>query len=182
MPRPSPIAQSAPPPSSGDDIVDIVDPLWTASSIPWTWIVLLSLLLLAAAFAFAYFARRHATRGKAPASPEERAYQRIDSLAARRGSLAPNRCAFELSEALKDFLAEKFKDPVRYETSQEFLRRAASGDSALPDAAKDGLRQFLERSEEVKFGSPADAEARLEPLEELARRTIRLSTLVGQAK
>lgn len=178
------IAQASPsgPPAAAEDILDIVEPLWEGSSIPWGWIAALSLLVLALSAAAFLLLQRRAGRGGVLPSAEQRAEARFDSLARRKNELPPNRYAFELSEVLKDFLSEKFDDPIRYETAEEFLQRAAEGAASLPDAARDALRDFLGQAEEVKFGKPADAAARLGPLDGLARRIVTLSAIVGQAR
>jgi hypothetical protein len=185
-PRPFAIAQVPLPDSSAEaeglfDIVDLSDPVFEASSVPWGWIAGSIALLLALSLAAFLLLRRRAAGGRESVSPERRAEARFDALARSRSELPPNRCALELSEALKDFLSERFDDPVRYETAEEFLQRAAGGAASLPDPVRDALREFLAEAEEVKFGRPADAAAKLAPLDRLARRIVSLSALVGQA-
>jgi len=183
MPELSILSQSDPPRLPGDvELFDIVDPVLETSSFPWAFaFVLLALLLLAVAFA-SFFLGRYSRKAAARTPPEARALERLDRLAAARGSLEANRYAQELSDILKDFLAEKFGDPIRYETAEEFLARASEGSSSLPDAARHELKAFLEGAEAVKFAKLADAGERLGPLEELARQVVKLGVLVGQAR
>ena len=157
-----------------DDIYDIVvlapkESMWGTVF----WIVILALVLLLFAGLVWYFLRA-AARKSEEASPEEQASRRLRELAVRREEMEPNRFALSVSDALKDYLSEKFEDPVRYETTQEFLERSSKDESRLPRAARDSLREFLVSTEEIKFGNTPDAPERSEPLLDRAGMIVRL--------
>lgn len=140
------------------------------------WPLLLWILLsLAVLVGIALLARRllRSGRGRGPTlTPAELARRSFDR--AERESPAPNRYALLLSEAVKDYLASRFRDPVRYETSEEFLARASREGTHLPPTAQASLLEFLAAAEEVKFGRPGDAETRLQALSRRARELVAL--------
>lgn len=170
------LAQQTPP---TDDIYDIVvlapkDPVWPA----YFAIVILALVLVAVGVLVWWWLRK-SNRGNSPLSPEQRAEGRLGALRQQHGSLDPNKFALAVSETLKDYLGEKFDDPVRYETAQEFLQRVSRQRSRMPGAAQQELQQFLMLSEELKFGSTEGAEERTLPLLETAERIVGLCHAIG---
>ena len=155
------LAQQTPPP---DDIYDIVvlapkDPVWPTV----LGAALLLLFLIAIGIALWWWFRKSRNKS-AVLSAEQRVGRRLRELQQMQSSMDPNKFALELSEALKDYLAEKFDDPIRYETAQEFLNRVSRKRSRMPDAAQQELQRFLLASEELKFGNTDGAEDRTPPL------------------
>ncbi len=170
------LAQQSPP---DDDIYDIVvlapkDPVWPI----FLGIALLVLLLVAIGLAVWWWLRK-STRKADSLSPEARATEKLHHLKGRYGSLDANQFSLAVSETIKDYLAEKFDDPVRYETSQEFLSRVSREHSKMPDAAQQELAQFLSTAEELKFGNTDGAEERAFPLLDIAGRIVALCQTIG---
>lgn len=140
-----------------DDIYDIVVLAPKESLLPVIlWALLALVLLLLAGVALWWLLRR---RSRAPElSPRGRAIRRLHQFERREAALAPNAFAHGLSETIKDFLVESYGDPLRYETTEEFLRRSSTEDGAtVPEAARRELVDFLLLADEVKFGASPDA-------------------------
>ena len=113
------------------------------------------------------------------ASPSVRAGREFDEIERRRDELAPNAFALAVSETLKNYLAERFRDPVRYESTEVFLARLSREGTCLPPPAQEELQEFLTSAEEVKFGHRADAAASCQPLLKSARHLIGLCEAVN---
>lgn len=97
--------------------------------------------------------------------------------------MEPNRFAQELSDSLKDYLAERYGEPVRYETAQEFLRRSSEpGATFLPEAASEELRQFLNVAEEVKFGNTTHAASLTGSLLHRAKTVVELCDVINDVQ
>lgn len=159
------LAQQPPP---EDDIFDIVvfEPKDSQLGL-WIWIGVI-LLLLALGAIGAFLLIRKLSRKKQDLSPEGIVSRTLRDLSRRKGEMEPNEFSLAISDALKDYLVARFKDPVRYETTPEFLKRSSLEQSELPSDAQASLRQFLATSEAVKFGNLPDADERAEPLLGLA--------------
>ncbi|HQZ27197.1 MAG: hypothetical protein KA250_06485 [Verrucomicrobiales bacterium] len=162
-----------------DELYDIIvlapeRPIW-----PLVFYVVVGLILLGLMiWLICYFLKSHHSR-KTSESPTIKAVRILKRLEQSRSEIEPNHFSLSLSETLKDFLAETFSDPVRFETTQEFLRRIATESTRLPPAAQEGLKAFLLAAEEVKFGNPADAEMRTEPLLHQAKGVISLCSAIN---
>ncbi len=145
------------------------------------WPLLLSLVLALLIVAGAVWLVRHLLRHREPpaAPPQDRALRAFDRIERQQDELAPNRFALAVSDALKDYFAERFRDPVRYETTEEFLARLSREGTRLPSAAQQELRDFLAASEEIKFGNRPDASDRTRPLLKRARNLVGLCESVN---
>lgn len=177
---PSPLGRPSPADSAGtgsppaDDILDIV--VLAPRESAWgtvAWLLVIAILLVGLGILAWYLLRRFSSR-REDTSPEARASRRLRELAERHGEMEPNPFALAVSDTLKDYLVEKFKDPVRFETTQEFLARSSTGPSRLPRAARESLQEFLVSTEEIKFGNTSGAEQRTEPLLERAGMIVQL--------
>lgn len=136
--------------------------------------VVAGILLLVALLVWLIF--RFGKRKEPKLSPEVAARRRLHRIEAEKTTLAPNEMALEISDALKDYLQERYKDPLRFETAQEFLARYVQPDQfLLPAPVHQDLRSFVIMSEEVKFGNPPDAERKIRHLFQLAHNVIKLS-------
>ena len=174
------------PPESGasplPDIKDIAGP----DSMPslWETIGLFAGIAVGLAILFggAVLIFRAATRGRAVGlSPLQRARQKLDGLAALADTLPTNAFSVAVSDTLKDYLSQRFGDPVRFETSEEFLvRLSQTGATTLPPVTREAVVRFLGMADEIKYGRPRDAEGKKLPLLELARETI-TSSVAPQA-
>jgi hypothetical protein len=155
IPSPPFFAQAEVSPDQLYDIVVLAPdvPVWP------TVLYTLVALLVAGALAFAvwYFlsARRSPSKD---AGALARAAARIREIELKHDELSPNQFAIELSDTLKDFLSETFSDPVRFETTQEFLARIGREETRLPQAAQHELMEFLNAAEEIKFGNAPGSE------------------------
>lgn len=169
------------PPESGasplPDIKDIAGPdslpsLWETIGLFAGIVAGLALLVGAAVWIF-----RATSRGRtAGLSPLQQARQRLTELAAQADTLPTNAFSVAVSDTLKDFLSQRFGDPVRFETSEEFLvRLSQTGATTLPPATREAVARFLGMADEIKYGRPRDAEGKKLPLLELARETITAS-------
>jgi len=160
-----------------DELYDIVVPEPVFS--PWPWIAggILALIILGGLVWLVFFLLR---QRRQPAPPAEfRALVRLDRVERDRDTLPPNRFALAVSDILKDFLAERFSDPVRYETTEEFLRRIARDGSAMPEVVRRSLAEFLSHADEVKFANRPDAAVSSRNLPALAREILALCRSVG---
>ncbi|MDF1738095.1 MAG: DUF4381 family protein [Verrucomicrobiales bacterium] len=148
---------------AADELYDIVvlepiPPIWPQVF----WAVLGILLLAGICVAIWYFLKRK--NGNSEASALSKVKSRFVEIERGRGDLDANQFSLAISDALKNYLSEKFSDPLRYETSQEYLKRTSQLQNNLPEPARPLLANFLRESEEVKFGHTADADSKLLPL------------------
>lgn len=155
-----------------DDILDIVvlAPKESFTSVLfWLLVAILALIAMGVSIWLAF---RNRTQSQSSPPPEIRVAHALKQLRVAREQLEPNQFSLRTSSALKDFLTEKFGEPVRYETTQEFLKRSTEEGSQLPEAAKNSLLEFLVAADELKFGNLADADERTAPLLEKAGQVV----------
>lgn len=134
--------------------------------------VVIGLGILTALLVLLY--RRLSSRKAVALSPLARVQRRLDALSRDVDSLSANAFSVAVSDALKDYLSQRYGDPLRYETSEEFLQRLSrAGANALPMATRESVTAFLSVADEIKYGRPRDAEARKLPLLDQAREVIR---------
>lgn len=166
---------NAPPEGIYDIVVPTPEPSWMSI----IGVLALTLGVFAIIIGLILYLLRHrAGEAKGP-SPGHRAARELDRIDRARGEMDPNRFALAISEALKNYLAERFRDPVRYETTPEFLRRVSRSETPLPPAAVQELRDFLSAAEEVKFGRTADAAELAAPLMRNARQLVAICESVS---
>ncbi len=156
------------------DIKDIAGP----ETLPSLWEmvaliggIVIGLLLLGALI---YFLYRTLTRTrKIAAPPLTVARRRLDSLAEVIDVLDANAFSQGLSESLKNYLTDRFGDPIRSETTEEFLRRLSEARAnTLPTSLREKVATFLSVSDEIKYGRSSDAARHKLPLLELAREVL----------
>ncbi|MCB1232235.1 MAG: hypothetical protein KDN19_18435 [Verrucomicrobiae bacterium] len=160
------------------DIKDIAGP----ETLPSVWEtvaliagIVIGVLLLAALIYFLY--RKLVVTKKPPLTPLTIARRRVREIGGQIDVLESNAFSLALSDALKDYLSARFGDPLRYETSEEFLVRIASAqETALPGSVRDGVTEFLSVADEIKYGRPADGELRKQPLLEKAGSILGIET------
>lgn len=173
--------QAPDPNAAPDGIHDIFvpppEPAWGSM----IGVLLLALGVFAIVIGLILYLLRHRERGANGPSPGQRVMRELDGIDRLRADLDPNRFALAVSEALKNYLAERFDDPVRYETTPEFLRRVSQRESALPPAAVQELRDFLTTAEEVKFGRSAETAEQSVPLMRSARQLVAICESVSAA-
>lgn len=165
------LAQAVPaePPEGIYDIIvpEAERPLW-----PLFVYLAIALLLIAGLVWLVLFLLKSRDPLTQPGSPAQRARRELDSIERRRDELTPNAYALAVSEVLKDYLAGRFQDRVRYETTEEFLARLSGAGTRLPPAAQQALQEFLLSAEEVKFGHRANAASLCHPLLQQARQLV----------
>jgi hypothetical protein len=162
-----------------DELYDIVVLAPEKSVWPLVFFVIAALVLLGAILWLIRFFLKSNSSGKGSESPANKAVRILHHLEQSRSGIEPNRFSLSLSETLKDFLSETFSDPVRFETTQEFLKRITSESTRLPPAAQEELKAFLVAAEEVKFGNPADGDKRTGPLLHQAKSVISLCRAIN---
>ena len=106
--------------------------------------------------------------------PETVALKRLARIRQQMNDLLPNKASLEASEAVKDFLATRYQDPIRYETAEEYLTRLGatpqgantSADSHLKLSAKvtEDVRTFMSISQELKFAKLREAREKVPAL------------------
>ncbi|MDF1823763.1 MAG: hypothetical protein P1U68_03925 [Verrucomicrobiales bacterium] len=170
-------AQSTPP---ADDIYDIVvlapkDTVW-----PLVFWSALAFIIIGALGWMIWYLLRGSSGKEAGPSPESIAFRRFTLAHRDREDLSPNEYSLALSEALKDYLAAKYGDPVRFETTPEFLSRISQHESKMPAAAQQQLEAFLIHAEEIKFGNCSDAQSKAAPLGKTAEQIVQLCQMVNE--
>ena len=162
------IAQAPAPPA-----VDIVedDPLEPLPD-PWKnaiWIavgILAALIIIAVIIIAVRTLMREKTR---TLTAEYVTLKKLSEVETKAAALSPNEFSLQVSEIIKDFVKSRFNDPLRYETTDEFLARIAESESvSITPQVRDQLGEFLKIAEEIKFGLPPDAEAQKMPLHQKA--------------
>lgn len=171
-------AVSSLPPLGEDGLYDIVEvaPYAFPWTLLWTGVGIVATLAVIA-FAMRWFLRR--TDRTHSESPHAKALRRLREVEASLSTNEPSRTSLALSELLKDYLAEHFRDSLRYETTPEFLSRISRESVNLPVAAQQDLGQFLTSADEIKFGNIPATSADIQSLHHLASRIINLCQTVG---
>lgn len=167
------------PGASSDELYDIIELAPEESIWPLLVYSFLVFLLLVGAVLVIWFFLRSRKPSSARESPIKIAQQQLRELERTEGEQEPNRYALALSETIKDFLAATFADPVRFETTEEFLGRLSREGTKLPPAAQQELRDFLIAAEEVKFGNTPDSATRTTPLLQKAKNLLTLCTSIN---
>jgi hypothetical protein len=155
------VAQAAPVPPEG--IYDIVEPSAETPLWPYLLFIALALAFLAVmVWLILHLLKQRGNSATAP-SPAARAARELDRIERERDERSPNHFALAVSEVLKNYFAERYGDPVRFETTE----------------VQQELRGFLAASEELKFGHRADAASLALPLSRQARQLLGLSESVN---
>ncbi len=137
--------------------------------------IVLGVLLLAALIFFLY--RKLVVKKTPPPPPLFIARRRLREIAEQIEVMESNVFSLALSDTLKDYLSARFGDPLRFETSEEFLVRLSEAESsALPTSLREQIVGFLSVADEMKYGRPADAERRKEPLLDQARTVLGMNS------
>lgn len=168
--------------ASPDELYDIIvlapeKPVW-----PLVFYLVLALLLLAALGVWIRYLLRSRKTASGAENASVKAIRQLRELEQSHDTLEPNRFGLALSETLKDYLSATFADPVRFETTQEFLARLARGGTDLPPAAQQELKEFLVAAEEVKFGNTPDAAERTMPLFHRAKALLSLCQSINSGE
>jgi hypothetical protein len=159
-------------PDIGADILDIYLPepepnYWLMA----IWIVFALLAVAGVAWLLIHFIAEDRRRRKREASPRSVALSQLARLESEASTMEPNTFALRVSEIVKDYLHSSHGDRFRFETAEEFLRRATDGRaSSLPAATREAIGAFVAMCEELKFGRPGDAAERCAPLPDQARK------------
>ena len=171
------LAQAAP--AAPDGLYDIVVPSPERPLWPLFVFVGIALLIVGGIVWLVVYLLRNRDGASASTPPAAKAKRELDRIERQHDELAPNRFTLAVSESLKNYLAERFRDPVRYETTEEFLARLTREGTTLPPAAQQELRDFLTSAEEVKFGNNPNAAGLTRPLLKLARDLVNLCESVN---
>lgn len=98
--------------------------------------------------------------------------RRLAALRQRQPQLSAYDLAIEVSDILRAYLEARHRLRIRYQTSREFLREAATRPELAP-AQRDALGAFLGFCDGVKFGQEPATDAELERLLVTAEGVIR---------
>lgn len=110
------------------------------------------------------------------------ALKKLDELESQADTLPANVFSLQVSDVLKIYLKERFRDSFRYETSEEFIHRLSSQPSnTIPQSLQNDLANFVGLCDELKFARPAHADSNKLPLLEGARRIIREPIAINAA-
>lgn len=165
------LAHAAVPAETGPDIRDIVPPV----PIPSVWDWLGWVLAVAAAAATAWWLWRLwlQRRTRPPVipviPPHRRARQRLEAALALLDR--PKEFCITVSDALRFYLEERFELRAPERTTEEFLAELQRSDALLPDQ-KQGLGEFLQRCDLVKFARYEPTRSELLELHGVALRLV----------
>jgi len=156
------------------DIKDVLPPDPVADYTPLLiGIAVVILLLVLVGSLLWFFLLKDRNRSRVPANPQQIALKKLREIAERAAELSPNEFSLQVSETLKDYLSARFGDPLRYETSEEFIARlSADGNARLPESKRNLVAGFVQISDEIKFGRPPDAEEKKPTLMQQARSVV----------
>lgn len=160
--------------SNADELYDIVILEPKTSLWPFFIWALLIFVLLGSIAALIINILRSRSPNAPVMSPQDRARARFRVIQQKTDSIPVSEIMLEVSDTLKDYLAEKYDDPLRFETTQEFLKRISKQKTKLPAAVQLELRSFLVAADEIKFGRSADAEEKSLPLIKAAENVVSL--------
>jgi len=104
--------------------------------------------------------------------------RRLAALRQRRPHLSAYQLAIDVSDILRSYLEARHRLRIRYQTSREFLREAATRPE-LDAGQREALGAFLGFCDGVKFGQEPATEPELERLLETAERVVR-ETMLGK--
>ncbi|HVU99986.1 MAG TPA: hypothetical protein VHH88_01410 [Verrucomicrobiae bacterium] len=139
----------------------------------WRWIIMgLAVVLLAAAVFWwlRHCARLKAMQPEAPPVPAHiRARQRLNEALARIHE--PEVFCVLVSDAVRQYLEERFSFHAPERTTEEFLNELSGTDLLLPDQ-KESLKEFLQRCDLVKFARYEPREPELHDLHGSALRLV----------
>jgi hypothetical protein len=134
-------------------------------------------VLVVALFSWVSLRRR---RRQPPLTAEQRAARELDSAAALMATDVA--AAHErVADVVRGFLADRFQLPVTRQTTAEFLE-AVSRDSPLSEQQRDGLREFFERCDLVKFAGVRPPPDECWRTAEMAREIIALRETTGPSQ
>lgn len=159
------LAQQSPETTPGpDELYDIVVLAPEASIWPTVFIFSVVLLFFIALAILIWHLVKKYQDGKRGPSPAFQAKTTLREIEKHHTEWDANRFSLAISDTLKDYFSAKYADPVRFETTPEFLKRASEHGSRLPSPVQDELREFLTSSDELKFGNVSQAEKQTWPL------------------
>jgi len=154
------------------DIRDIVPPVAVPSVWDWLGWVLLALVvagMVGALWAFWHRRRRTLPAGPPPEPAHVRARRRLEAALALVED--PKAFCVAVSDALREYLEERFEFRAPERTTEEFLEELRWTDRLLPDQ-KDVLADFLRRCDLVKFARYEPARSELMELHSVAVRLV----------
>lgn len=150
---------------------DIKPPVDIPNSLLWLWILLALVALLTVAFWLWRRSRSKQTQGPVtpPVPAHVRARQRLD---AALGLIdQPREFCTAVSDAIRQYLEERFNFHAPERTTEEFLHELAATELLTPDQ-KESLGEFLQRCDLVKFARYEPREPELHELHGSALRLV----------
>lgn len=139
--------------------------------------LLAGLIVIAIVFKFLIKSSNPVLKGP---PPETVARQKLSQIESQIEELEPNKASLAISETIKDFLSRRFKDPIRYETAEEYLSRISESDSDNPSPLSHELtekvRTFVSISQELKFAKLREGKKHIPTLVQQAENIITAAT------
>src|SRR3954468_22509830 len=136
--------------SSTNALRDIKPPVEIPNGLLWLWVLLALLALLAVVFWL--WRRSRSRQAQAPVVPPVPAHVRArQRLEAALGWIdQPREFCIAVSDALRQYLEERFNFRAPERTTEEFLHELAATELLTPEQ-KESLSEFLQRCDLVKF-------------------------------
>lgn len=165
------LAHAAGPAETGSDIRDIVPPVPIPSVWDWLgWVLAVAVAGAMAWWLWRLWLRRRTRPPVLPVvPPHRRARQRLEAALALLDR--PKEFCIAVSDALRFYVEERFDLRAPERTTEEFLAELQRSDALLPDQ-KQGLGEFLQRCDLVKFARYEPTRSELLELHGVALRLV----------
>ncbi|MDF1753004.1 MAG: hypothetical protein P1U89_09540 [Verrucomicrobiales bacterium] len=169
-----------------EDIRDIMIERPPASPLPLVISIVLGILVLGAFILGLKKVLSRESKFTGP-PPEFTARKRLSQIGKQIEEIPPNKASLDTSEAVKDFLAAQYDDPIRYETAEEYLTRITHseekpGKIKLPSSLTEQIRTFMSTSQELKFAQLKEARERVPTLLKQAESIIEMAVKARRSK
>jgi hypothetical protein len=162
-----------------NDLARFVEDLTLVKIPPWwqnPWFIVLVLLGFAAlVFAgFRFYVRVHRAApegGQKPVAPAEAphvwALRELEELKRRKDELSPYQFTIECSSVLRRYIEARFKLPIIYQTTREFLGYAQTH-ASLGESERSSLGEYLRRCDLVKVAQRGASDAEVTQMVDFA--------------
>ncbi len=160
------------------DIRDIVPPPELPDVLQIVLMVAWVCFALIAVGGLGFLLLRRMRRQQAPATPtpqpRELALAELDRVREGLDELTPNELGVRVSNVIKEFVHRLYRDPLLFETSEEFLRRLETNATGIiPEQLQTRLENFFASCDSVKYSCVPDARDNALPLLEEARSIVK---------
>lgn len=111
------------------------------------------------------------------------ALEKLNRISERIDSISPNKASLEISNTVKDFLSRRFRDPIRFETAEEYLNRISGSNANNPILSAGLIEQvqtFMNISQELKFAQLKEAKTQIPILIDQAEAIVKAAKMETQ--